>query len=223
MNESFTASRSETAELPQLQQLALSYAPAHARQRTLGLLLLDAHLGTLLRQMREPVLTQLRLAWWRDTLNKPVAQWPAGNQVLAALVEWRNPIALVPVVDGWEELVTDDLGPTEIEAFASGRGKGFAVLAKELDLPDAAPAAQAAGRMFALADLLGNISSPAERAQILQLAGKATGHAERLPRPLRPLAVLSGLAARSIAKGDGHMADGAGAFALAVRLGLFGR
>ncbi|MFC4255806.1 hypothetical protein GRI97_13285 [Altererythrobacter xixiisoli] len=223
MNENSPTARSDTADLPQLQQLALSYAPAAARQPTLGLLLLDAHLGTLLRQMREPVLTQLRLAWWRDTLVKPASHWPQGNQVLALLAPWRNPAALVPMVDGWEELVTDDLTPAAIQGFASGRGRGFAELARQLDLPDAAQAAQDAGRVYALADLLGNISSPAEKAQILQLAGKPSPTAFRLPRPLRPLTVLAGLGARAVARGDGHLAAGGGAFALAVRLGLLGR
>jgi phytoene synthase len=40
---------------------------------------------------------------------------------------------------------------------------------------------------------------------------------------LRPLAVLSGLARRSLARGGSPLLDGPGAMLLAVRLGIAGR
>jgi phytoene synthase len=44
-----------------------------------------------------------------------------------------------------------------------------------------------------------------------------------LPRALRPLTVLAGLALRSLARGGAPLLDGAGATLLAVRLGIAGR
>src|SRR5690606_20839572 len=73
------------ADLRPAERLALAYAPARARTATLALMALDNRLGTIVRQMREPIAAQLRLAWWRDTLARPVPEWPQGEPVLAAL------------------------------------------------------------------------------------------------------------------------------------------
>ncbi len=222
MNEEIASNRPGVEELPMVQRLAFSYAPAKARGKTLGLLMLDAHLAVLLRQMREPVLTQMRLAWWRDTLGKPASKWPQGNNVLAQLTQWSDPTALIDVVDGWEQLVADHLGAAEIGAFASGRAKGFAVLADELGTADAAAALQA-GQIYAMADLLGNVSDPNERALVQATAAEYLNQRPHLGRALRPLTVLSGLARKVFERGGGALIEGPGGFAHAVRLGLIGR
>ena len=51
--------------LAPMHRLALAYAPAEARPAWAGLLALDARLAGVVRAAREPVLGQLRLAWWR--------------------------------------------------------------------------------------------------------------------------------------------------------------
>jgi phytoene synthase len=57
------------ATLPIERRLALAYAPGRARAATLGLFALDAALGNLVRAAREPLLGQMRLAWWREELG----------------------------------------------------------------------------------------------------------------------------------------------------------
>ncbi|MGZ3173549.1 MAG: hypothetical protein ACXWI1_03810 [Croceibacterium sp.] len=205
------------SDLPGPQRLALSYAPPSARRATLGVLALDARLGALVRRRGEPVLTQMRLAWWRDTLSAAPPSWPAGDPVLDLLREWRAPAGLVPLVDGWESLLGDSL---DALTFAQGRREAFAQLAVELGL--AAPAAAACGQTWALGDLAANLSDAAERAAVIEVAA-ALPQPAVLPRGLRPLTVLAGLARRSLARGGGPLLDGPSALLLAIRLGIAGR
>ncbi len=50
--------------------LALSYVPAKARPALEALWRLDATLGAVLSTGREPLISQIKLAWWRDSLEK---------------------------------------------------------------------------------------------------------------------------------------------------------
>jgi phytoene synthase len=206
-------------ELPAAQRLALAYAPAAVRWPTLALLALDARLGAILRRKGEPVLRQMRLAWWRDTLAAEPGGWPAGEAVLEALRGWREPSALVALIDGWEALLGDTLEAAAIGEFADGRAAGFAELARELGI-DPAPAA-ACARLWALGDLAANLSDPAERAAVM--ASAAGLPCPPLPRALRPLTVLAGLARRSLRRGGAPLLDGPNAPLRAVRLGITGR
>src|SRR5690606_10062975 len=104
-------------ELPAPQRLALTYASSRSRAEHMALLALDARLAAILRKRREPMLVQLRLAWWRDMLNSPAADWPWGDAVLDLLRRWRDPAGLVPLVDGWESLLAEDLTPRAIADF----------------------------------------------------------------------------------------------------------
>lgn len=208
------------SELPELSQLAVAYAPPAAKQHWAALLALDERLATILRKKREPMLAQLRLAWWRDRLNEPADRWPAGDAVLDSLRQWRSPSALAPLVDGWEVLIADEIDRAALERFAAGRGAGFAALADELG-QRSEPAAHA-GRVWALADLVANMSDAQERETALALAQEG-GRPPALPRNLRPLAFLAGLGWRAVQAGGGPLLAGRGAALAAFRLGLLGR
>jgi phytoene synthase len=206
-------------ELPAAQRLALAYAPAIARRPTLALLALDARLGAILRRQREPLLGQMRLAWWRDSLRSEPDGWPAGEPVLDLLRGWRCPAALLALVDGWEALLGERLDRRAIGDFADGRAAGFGALASELGV-DSEPAMTCA-RLWALADLAANLSDAGERAAAIDSALLVT--CPRLPRALRSLAVLAGLAHRSLARGGAPLLDGPAGTIRAVRLGIMGR
>lgn len=208
------------ADLPELSQLAVAYAPPAAKRQTAAMLALDERLATILRKKREPMLAQLRLAWWRDRLNEPSAQWPVGDAVLDSLRQWKEPAALVPMVDGWEVLVADQVDRATLARFAAGRAAGFAALASELGQP--AEPARSAGRVWALADLVANLSNPQERELAIALA-RESGPAPTLPRNLRPLAMLAGLGWRAVKAGGGPLLAGRGAALTALRVGLLGR
>ena len=207
-------------ELPGAQRLALAYAPRPARPATLAVLALDERLAAVLRRRGEPVLAQMRLAWWRDMLAAEPLSWPVGDAVLDLLRGWREPAKLGPLVDGWEALLGDALDAKAIAEFALGRGQAFSQLAQELCI--AAPGAETCGELWALGDLAANLAEPEERAATLAAAA-ALPPCPRLPRPLRPLTVLAGLAQRSLGRGGVPLLDGPGAMLLAMRLGIAGR
>jgi hypothetical protein len=130
------------AALPAVARLALVYAPASARQQTLAL---DARLATLIRRSSEPMLAQLRLAWWREAIAQDPARWPQGEPVLATLRSWGPRAGEVTVlVDGWEALTAPaPLSSAQIAAFAQGRADAAAALALTLGRPQDVEAALA--------------------------------------------------------------------------------
>ena len=207
--------------VPPPQRLALAYASARSRPSTLALLMLDARLAQVLRGRREPLATQLRLAWWRETLERPPAEWPVGEPLLASLRGWRDPGALAGLPSGWEALLDDELSPSAIAEFVGARGEAFAALARELGA-EAPENAAAAGRVWALADLAANLSAGAERRLAVDY-GRSLDPPPRLPASLRPLAVLAALGAAALARGGGELLAGPRSALLALRTGLTGR
>jgi len=209
-----------TGDLPPPQRLALAYAPARARPATEALLALDSRFAAILRARLEPIATQLRLAWWREMLERPAAEWPRGEPVLDALRGWRDPSGLAVLASGWEALMAETLAPDSIAEFAASRARAFVCLAGELGV-ETECAAEEPARIWALADLAANLSDAAERAVVIELAGNRAP--PPLSAPLRPLAVLAGLGARALRKGGAPLLDGPGSALLALRIGLTGR
>src|SRR5688572_12291083 len=95
------------AELSPAKRLAVAYAPSRARRPTLALLALDERFAAMLRGRREPLATQLRLAWWRDMLARPAEEWPRGDPVLDSLLAWRDTAGLAELASGWEALLAE--------------------------------------------------------------------------------------------------------------------
>lgn len=210
-----TAGTSLIEGLALRQRLALAYAPKADRARYAAIFALDARLAGILRHSREPMLAQIRFAWWRETLQSDTARWPAGEPLLAAVIAaFTDPRVLASLVDGWEAMT----GPAPLgsDAFLALANARAAVLAGD-DAPG-----QRAARAWALADIALHLSHPQEREAALALARAADCRPARLPRPLRPLAVLRALAARDLRKGliDDRISP-AGLLA-AMRAGLLG-
>lgn len=209
------------AELPAAQRLALSYAPKRARAAHMALLALDTRLAAILRKRREPMLVQVRLAWWRDMLRSPPRDWPWGDAVLDLLRHWRDPAALVPLIDGWEALLAEDLTPRAIADFIDGRALAYQALAEQLGVARPKDAREAA-RLWALADLAANLSQGEEKALVVDY-GRSQVIAPILPASLRPLAVLAALGKRALDRGGDALLSGPGAMLLALRTGFTGR
>ena len=66
-------------------RLALAYAPAFARPALEALWRLDVTLGAALAAGREPMVSRIRLAWWREALERLDREAPPPEPVLAAL------------------------------------------------------------------------------------------------------------------------------------------
>lgn len=205
-----------------INRLALAYAPHSTRLPLLALLALDMRLAGIVRNSREPMLAQLRLAWWREQLASDASGWPEGEPLLVALRSWGGRhSALMPLVEGWEAMT--GTAPLPEEAFlklANARGAAFAALAGD---PRAVEDATRLGRNWALEDIAGRLSHPDERTMVVALAKAQDWRSARLPKRLRPLVVLHGVAARSLRTGANGARVSMFSLLAAMRLGLLGR
>lgn len=197
--------------LPAPWRLAVAYAPVATRDRWLTFLALDVRLAGVVRGAREPILAQMRLAWWRDRLRDSAANWPKGEPLLAALACWGDDHgALVALVDGWEALLGEAPLPVDaFEAWIGGRIGACAALGH---------GAEGMARGWALADLATHLSDPQEQAALASMTAAHAWRPARLPRAMRPLVLLHGLAART--KGQ-QGAENISLFTL-LRLGILG-
>ena len=216
----------ETAEtLPPELQLALAYTPAELRPVLGSAFALDQRLGRIVAATTEPMLGQMRLAWWRNELEKDTAQRPQGDRVLDAVGRhWTGrEAALLRMVDGWETLLTaSDLDSAAIRSFGDGRGAFFAELA-EATSPELQTSIRQSAFRWAIADAAAGVSQAAERERLVA-EGLATGaNTLRLPVALRGLAVLDALARRALERGGRPLIEGRGASLAAVKAAILRR
>lgn len=208
--------------LPLVHRLALSYAPRASRNDTLALLALDARLAGIVRSGGEPIIAQMKLAWWRERLAQDPRDWPLGEPLLALLRDGKlETSALTPLVDGWESLLADTLDEGTVDTFAAGRAAMWQTLVQSY--ADGNAGIAQAAREQAMTDLALNLGTQAEADIARNLARAQPWPRIRLSRALRPLAVLHGLAKRAISRGAGELLDGPGAMAAVLRLGITGR
>lgn len=211
--------------LPALQSVAAAQLGRTIRPQAVTAFALDARLARIAAQGTEPMLTQMRLAWWRDQLALPIAERPQGDRVLDAIGrDWEgDESALSELVDGWEILAVSEALTAAIALdFAAKRAAPFAALAKLAGESTSAEDAKLAATRWALGDAAANVSSEAERAKLVEAAGKLPDRPARLPKSLRGLEILDRLAARSLDRGGVPMFADRGAALLAFRIGLLG-
>jgi len=188
----------DNAALSPPERLAVAYAPRAFQPLWAGFLVLDRRLADAARAGRDPLMIQLRLAWWRDRFGQPASAWPAGEPLLALLAPWDSErSALRALVDGWEARVVGEDGGAALGAARVDAVLALARLCK-------APADDTVRR--AAAEWLG-LQAPDPRAPIL-------------PSALRPLAILRGMALRELGGKTGSpLRD----FLAILRIGTFGR
>lgn len=209
--------------LPVAQRLALSYAPRSARGHVLTLLALDNRLAGILRQRGETIIAQMKLAWWRDRLGEEPAAWPRGEPLLARIAELPfAPARLLPLVDGWEALLAEQLTASGVEEFAQGRALAWQALGEACAAQAGNPVERAA-REWSYVDLAHNLGDAQEARAARDQARACKWRKARLPRALRPLQVLHALSRRALERGSGELLDGPGAAWLAIRVGITGR
>ncbi|MFM5916989.1 MAG: hypothetical protein ACKOOL_05580 [Novosphingobium sp.] len=191
-------------------RLALSYAPSTSRALWLGLFALDARLEKIVRDAREPMLAQIKLAWWREELAKPAAQRRGGEPLLELLAPWGDRAnGLAGLAESLEPLLGGELLDRQAASdAANGRAAACLALAEIAGAPTAGVAEAARG--WAMADLLRMTADPAPH----------DWPRITLAREMRPLVVLYGLARRR--SGQGPLLPGPLAALAAVRLGLLG-
>lgn len=212
----------EEDPLPPEAALAIAWSGANLRAALTTALQLDRRLARIVARTTEPMLGQMRLAWWREMLGKPASERPRGDAVLDAIgAHWQGREgALVAMVDGWEVLVTATaLGREEAEAFGTQRGAFFAALGASGDAPRLA----AAGTRWAMADAAAMVSQPQERTALVSAGRTVPGPSGKMPSGMRGLAVLEALALRSLRRGGQPLMAGRGASLVALKAAMLGR
>ena len=209
-------------------RLALAYARASDRPVFENLFALDRRLADAVRQASEPIIAQLKLAWWRDRFAQSPTEWPKSEPLLERLAQWHHHARDADVsrfgalVDGWEALLADRPFASEtIAAFAQGRAEAWSAVALALD--EAPHLAMRPALLSAHADLAQFGSSAEEALGIRNAAQDALrSSANRMPRALRPFAVLGVLGERSL-RAESAQLSTVGDFFAGVRAGMLGR
>ena len=89
-------------------KLAIAYVPAFYRSAFTLLLQIDERLAEILRSAREPMIAQIKMAWWREAFGKASHLRPKGEPLLQALNDSGDvipPAALDALVSAWEMLL----------------------------------------------------------------------------------------------------------------------
>ena len=152
--------------------LALNYADAGMA----ALMRFDRTLASTVAAARDPVMAQLRLAWWRTQLDAPVT----GNEGFEAIQLFGA--KLLPIIDGWERLLDPlPLSEDALTAYCEGRGTIFALLGGDARM----------GAAWALGDFARHCSDVATRDMARSLSDRLRRHSARQPKPLRILTRLA--------------------------------
>jgi phytoene synthase len=145
----------------------------------------------------QPALGAIRLAWWREALERLDTGEPPPEPRLQAAALELLPIGvtgatLAQLEDGWATLLDEE---PDIERIGARGAKLFAICARLLGADD--ERLEPAGRLFAQEQVarkqLAQVHLPVEELHML------AGH--RFQRRLRPLTVLARLAARDVKRG----------------------
>ncbi len=178
-------------------RLALAYVPARARPAMEALWRLDVTFGAVLAAGRDPIVSRLRLAWWREALEALDRAPAPAEPLLQALAAHVLPAGikgaeLARMEEGWAVLLSDQpLSPGEQARYAALRGGLlFEMSARLLGVPGFTVAPS--GEMWALADLARH-GSGRDSVRL----GAPESHT-KWPRRLRPLGMLAMLAKRDV-------------------------
>lgn len=179
-------------------RIAIGHAPADRRAALAAVFALDARLRRTVASTREPMIGQLRLAWWREALERLDTAPPPGEPVLRAISDAVLPHGvsgadLAESIAGWEPLVaaaTLDAGT--MQRYAHERGERVFDAASRV-LGGGGPQVAAAGRAWAYADFarrpLGGAAAPAVRRSARMALDESS--VQRWPNCDRPLGILA--------------------------------
>jgi phytoene synthase len=191
-------------------RLALSYVPARRRPAVEALWRLDLAMASVVSVGREPLISQIRLTWWREALEKLDSEQAPAEPVLRALQEHVLALGvsgaeLGEMETGWLVLLSpEQLSAEQLDNYASARGSLLFRYSARL-LGGEAEGVEAGGECWALIDLARNSANQADadaaRAAALERARVSRG---RWPTSLRPLGMLAVLAARDAERVDSN-------------------
>ncbi|MDB5667110.1 MAG: hypothetical protein JWL74_60 [Alphaproteobacteria bacterium] len=184
--------------------LALASVPEPARPAAHALWSLDEALGRVLATGREPMISRIRLAWWREALERLDREPPPKEPVLEGLARDVLPLGitgaeLAGMESGWALLPGDQpITREDLDAYATARGgvlfNSFArLLGSQCDVASA-------GEAWVLVDLARHSAEVSDVEAALQ-AARERPLPRRWPKLLRPVGMLAMLAARDLKRG----------------------
>jgi len=187
--------------------LAVAYAPASLRAGLSALFALDERFGGIVSSTSEPMIGLMRLAWWREALEKLDRDPAPAEPLLGLIADTVLPrgvtgAALAAIEDGWTALLD---GEPDAEAIARhGRERGgnlFSAAAALLGADD--PRLTIAGEVWSLTDLgFRHSDGQVRKAALAHASALAAGLAAVRWQPAtRPLAALFVLARRDALAG----------------------
>ena len=183
--------------------LALSYVPAARRGAIEALWRLDAALGAALAGGSEPLISQIKLTWWRDALEKLDREKAPAEPVLQAVSTHVLPAgvsgeALSRMEAAWTAILSPDLTPTDMRIYAEARGGLLFRYSARILGGELSAEMEQGGERWALMDLARHSNSA--DAAIAQEAARSVAGDARWPAKLRPLGMLAALASRDSAR-----------------------
>ena len=186
---------------------ALAQVPDEKRSAVAALWRLDATFGAVVAGGREPMISQIKLAWWRESLEKLDRERPPPEPMLeeaaANIVPAVAGSELAEMEQAWPALLRP--GPLtggDLEDYA-GRGRTLFRYSARLLGGELGAEQEKAGEGWALVDLARH-SNQAD-AQSALVAARARLGPVSWPRALRPLGMLAVLARRDAKRGPGRL------------------
>ena len=191
--------RSAIAEAPARDRdLVRLYWPVELRPAFDALVAIDDAMAEVVASASQPTLGLIKLAWWREELEKLDGNQPPAEPRLQAAARELLPrgvsgAELAELEDGWADLLRLEEPHRIIEATRK-RGPLLFALARQLLGVTAGQWVHDKGHEFALADFA--------RRGLFDMPGQRLGRArERSPRSARPLTALWALARRDMRRG----------------------
>ena len=186
-------------------RLALAYVPVARRGAVEALWRLDVALGAVVAKAGDPMVACIRLAWWREALERLDRERAPAEPVLEAIADHVLPAGvsgaeLAEMEEAWSLLLdAEPPGAEALGTYAAARGGRLFRSAARV-LGGDAPGLESAGERWALVDLARHSAEPGERRAALD-AGRSRQGPQRWPAPLRPLGMLAVLAERDATGG----------------------
>nr|WP_260508539.1 squalene/phytoene synthase family protein [Sphingomicrobium aestuariivivum] len=179
--------------------MALTHFPAPLRDAVEAVLRLDATLAEVVAATTEPMIGTIRLAWWREALEKLDRETAPAEPRLAALGTHVLPrgvtgAMLSRIEDGYATLLEN---PVDLDRVGQGGAALFEAIATLIGKDD--PYLGKAGALAMLSRVRGLVPdevTPRAHALMRELKG------HRFPRALRPLTLLARLAARDFLRAE---------------------
>ena len=179
--------KSEESAFSPPSRLATAYARLELRAAFSLLLRFDDRIAGIVGRSTEPMIAQMKIAWWHDAIATAKDDRPRGEPLLIELNEIDNGTlidAIQRLLDAWGLLLANEQWSADIlSAFAQGRGD--AVFGTYSRWIGDGSVLQDIGNQWAVDDLRLRFGS--------RVGASATSATQRLPnrRSLRPLTILT--------------------------------